>query len=127
MTPSTRDAGSAVVESTLVIVMLTTLFLGVLQVGLALYVRNTMVAAAAEGARYAANADRTPADGAALTADIIAGALHGEYAGDVRAGTELVGGASTVYVEASADLPVVGLWGPAGGITVRGHARQEAG
>ena len=61
------DRGSAVVEFTLVGVLLTVLFLALLQLGLALHVRNTLVASAAEGARYAANADRTPDEGAAVT------------------------------------------------------------
>ena len=52
--------GSAVVDFTLVGVLLTFLFLALLQLGLALHVRNTLVASAAEGARYGANADRNP-------------------------------------------------------------------
>lgn len=58
MTP--RDEGSAVVDVVLVSVLVVVLFLVVAQVGLALHVRNVLVAAA-EGARYAANADRRPA------------------------------------------------------------------
>src|SRR4029453_4872725 len=56
-----REAGAAVVEFTLVTVVLVVLFLAILQLALALYVRNTLVAAAAEGAHYARNADRSGA------------------------------------------------------------------
>ena len=45
------DDGSAVVDFTLVGILLTFLFLALLQLGLALHVRNTLVASAAEGAR----------------------------------------------------------------------------
>ena len=44
------DAGSAVVEFVLVTVLLLGLFLSVVQLGFALYVRNTLVASAADGA-----------------------------------------------------------------------------
>ena len=47
--------------------VLVPLVLGLIQVGLVLHVRNTLAAAATEGARYGANIDRTPADGAART------------------------------------------------------------
>ena len=48
-----------------------------------LFVRNTLTAAASEGARYAATLDRGPADGAARTRSQISGAL----AGSLRPGT----------------------------------------
>jgi hypothetical protein len=52
-----RDDSGAAVEFVLVGVLVCALFLGILEIGLALHVRNTLVACAAEGARYAANAD----------------------------------------------------------------------
>ena len=42
--------------------------MGVFQLGLALYVRNTLISAASEGARYGARADAQPGDGMARTA-----------------------------------------------------------
>jgi Flp pilus assembly protein TadG len=123
------DAGSAVAEFVMVSVLLIGLFAGVLQVGLVLYVRNTMVAAAADGARYAANADRDPDDGAAYAESVLRDALADRFADGVTAGYEPVGGAPTVYVQADATLPLLGFWGPAEGphLTVRGHALDEAG
>ena len=103
------DSGAAVVEFVLVGTLLTLLFVALLQLGLALYVRNTLLASAAEGARYAANADRSPEDGADLTRDIVRGALSNHYAADVRAGQEDVDGAVTDYVEIRATLPLIGL------------------
>ena len=61
------ERGSAVVDFVLVLVVLVPLFLGILQVALVLLVRNTLAAAASEGARYAATLDRGPADGVART------------------------------------------------------------
>lgn len=119
-------AGAAVAEFVLVGALLVALFLGVLQVGLALHVRNTLVAAAAEGARYAANADRTPEEGAAYTREVIRGALADSFAQDVAAGYEDVGGAPTVVVEVRATLPVIGFVGPDRALVVRGHAWEEA-
>jgi Flp pilus assembly protein TadG len=120
------DRGSAIVEFTLVGVLLTVLFLGVLQLGLVLHVRNTLVASAAEGARYAANADRDPADGEAVTRQLIRDSLADTFARGVTSGFETVDGVSTVYVQVDATLPLVGLLGPSRGIRVRGHAVEEA-
>lgn len=120
------DRGSAVVEFTLVGVLLTVLFLAVLQLGLALHVRNTLLASAAEGARLAANADREPADGEAMTRKLIRASLADSFAEQVTSGTEEVDGVPTVYVEVQARLPMVGLLGPARGLRVRGHAMDEA-
>lgn len=121
-----EDRGSAVVEFTLVGVLLTVLFLGVLQLGLAMHVRNTLAASAAEGARYAANADRGPADGEALARRLIRDSLADAFARGVTSGFEIVDGVPTVYVQVDATLPLVGLLGPSRGIRVRGHALEEA-
>lgn len=123
---STDDRGSAVVEFTLVGVLLTALFLGLLQLGLALHIRNTLAASATEGARYAANADRSPEEGAEATRRLIRASLDDSFADEVTAGFEVVNGVDTVYVEVHAPLPVIGVWGPGRSIVVRGHALDEA-
>lgn len=119
------DRGSAIVEFTLVAMLLTALFLGLLQLGLALHVRNTLAASATEGARHAANADRSPDEGAEVTRQLIRDSLADSFAADVSAGFETVSGVRTVYVEVRAPLPVLGVWGPASSIRVRGHALDE--
>ena len=63
--PSAADRGSAVVDFVLVMVVLVPLVLGIAQVGLVLHVRNTLTAAASDGARSAATLGSTPADGVA--------------------------------------------------------------
>lgn len=119
--------GAAVVEFTLVTVLLLALFGALLQLAFALHVRNTLVAAAAEGARYAANADRDPADGAALTARLITDALSARYARDVTGGYEVLDGTPTVVVRVSSELPLLGPVGVRRSLTVAGHALDEDG
>lgn len=92
-----RERAAAVVEFTLVSVVLVGLFLAVVQVGLALRVRNTLVACAAEGARYAANADRDLSDGEVRTAALIAQSLSECYGRAVAARYVYSGGMQFVY------------------------------
>ncbi len=120
------DAGSAIVDFALVAGLVTLVFAAVLQLTLALHVRNTLVDCAAEGARYAALADRRPADGAVRTRDLIGMSLAPGFADDVTAVNRTLGGLAVVEVRVTAPLPVAGLLGPAGLLTVTGHALQEA-
>jgi Flp pilus assembly protein TadG len=117
--------GSAVVEFTLVSVVLVGLFLAVLQVGLVLHVRNTLVACAAEGARYAANADRGLADGEARTAVLIAESLSADSVDDVSSRYVSTGGVQLVEVRVTTTLPLFGWLGIDRGLTVSGHAVEE--
>ncbi len=109
----------------LVSLVLVPLVLGLIQVGLVLHVRNTLAAAATEGARYGANVDRTPADGAARTREQVRGAIADRFAQDVSARQEWVGGVQTVVVTVLAEVPPLGLWGPAVDLSVTGHGVQE--
>ena len=119
------DRGSAVVDFALVSVLVSLLFLGVFQVGLALHVRNTLIACAVDGARFGARADTTPADGAARARSLIASSLSGRYAEHVSAGERVVGGVRVVQVDVSAPLPVVAWFGPTDALTVHGRAFEE--
>ena len=119
------DAGSAVVDFVLVGALTTILFAGVLQLALTLHVRSTLVDCAAEGARYAALVDRDPADGAERTRDLITMSLSPRFAQDVEARALTVDGVPVVEVEVTAALPVLGLLGPSGTLTVDGHALEE--
>ncbi len=121
------DRGSATAEFVLVGILLTVLFLALLQLGLDLHIRNVLVASASEGARYGANADRTPADGAEHARDLIRAALSERFASDVRAGVATTDGAEVVVVTVRAPLPIVGLLGPARSMVASGHALREGG
>jgi len=105
--------------------VLVPLVLGLVQVGLVLHVRNTLTAAATEGARYGATIDRTPEDGAARTREQIDDAIAARFADDVAARRETVGGVPTVAVTVHASVPALGLWGPAVRLSVTGHGVQE--
>ncbi len=109
----------------LVSLVLVPLVLGLIQVGLVLHVRNTLTAAATEGARYGANIDRSPADGAARTREQVRGALADRFAGDISARREVVDGVLTVVVRVRATVPPLGLWGPGVTLLVSGHGVQE--
>ena len=122
MTPL-AERGSAPVELVLVGVLLVALVLGVLQVAAVLYVRDTALDAAAEGARWAAI--EGPAAGVDRTRAELTAALGRTYAGDVRAGTGDEGGAPVAVVTVRAPLPVLGLLGPSGALQVTGHAALE--
>lgn len=119
------ETGSAAVEFLLVSVLVLALLLGVVQVALAVHVRSLATDAAAEGARVAARADRSSADGVARTRALLADALTGDYARDVTASRTAIDGAAVIEVTVRAPLPVVGLLGPGGTLTVRGHALAE--
>jgi Flp pilus assembly protein TadG len=119
------DDGAAVVDFVLVLVVLVPLLLGILQVGLVLHVRNTLVAAASEGARYGATVDRTPADGAARTRLQINEALAARFSRRVTAREVPVNGVPGVEVAVTAEVPPLGLWGPAVALHVSGHAVKE--
>ncbi len=121
-----RESGAAVVDFVLVLVVLIPLVLGILQVGLVLLVRNTLASAASEGARLAATADRGPADGVALTREQIDGAISGRYAEDVAVRRVIINGAPHVEVSVRAEVPALGLFGPAIELEVTGSAVEEA-
>jgi len=122
----TADAGSAVAEFVMVVSLLTVLTLSVMQLALALHIRNTVLDAAAEGARFAALADSGPADGAARTRDLITAALGPAYAQGVEAGHGSYGGHPSAEVRVVAPLPLLGLLGPDRGLEVVGHAAVES-
>jgi hypothetical protein len=110
----------------LVSLVLVPLVLGIAQVALVMHVRATLIAAASEGARYAATVDRGPADGVVRTRSQIDGALAERFADDVTARVEVVHGLPTVVVRVRAVVPALGLWGPGVALEVEGHGVEEA-
>ena len=119
------DRGSAAAEFVLVGALLTVLTLTVLQLALALHVRNTALDAAAEGARFAALADSSLAEGVARTRELVTVALGPGYATDVVAGYTEYDGYPSVQVRVIAPLPLLGLLGLDRGLEVVGHAAVE--
>lgn len=117
--------GSAVIDFVLVLALLTPVVLGLIQVALVLHVRTTMAAAASEGARLAATADRGPGDGVALTRSQMEEAISGRFARDVEIRQVLVDGAPGVEITVHAEVPPLGLGGPAVDFSVSGRAVEE--
>ncbi|WP_432889170.1 TadE/TadG family type IV pilus assembly protein [Kribbella sp. CA-245084] len=121
------ERGAAVVDFVLVSTLVVPLFLGILQVGLFLYVRNTVTAAASEGAHYAAVLNREPADGEARTRELISGVVRDQLIDSVSAEATNIDGQPGVEVTVDAHMPPLGLWGPGISFSVQGHAVNETG
>ena len=121
------ERGAAVVDFVLVSTLVVPLFLGILQVCLFLYVRNTVTAAASEGAHYAAVLNREPADGEARTRELISGVVRDQLIDSVSAQATDIDGQPGVEVTVNAHMPPLGLWGPGISFSVQGHAVKETG
>jgi Flp pilus assembly protein TadG len=94
-----EERGAAVVEFVLITVPLLFLLLAVLQVAVYLHLRNVVVASAAEGARYGANADRATVDGGPFAEQVLAHGVSERTASAIRCtATEQAGAGGTVLV-----------------------------
>lgn len=120
-----EDAGSAAAEFVMVGALLTVLTLSVIQLGISLLIRNTVLDAASEGARFAALADNGLGDGVERAKELIAVALGPAYAGDVTATFGSYLGHPSAIVTIRAPLPLIGLIGIDHGLEVSGHAAVE--
>ncbi len=125
MTVDHPEEGSAVVEFVFVSALLVFLVLGVLQLALVLHVRNTVQDAAAEGARWAALADSSLAEGQLRTKVLIEMAVGEQYGREIQVGYDTWLGHPATVVTVRAPLPLLGLWGPPRILEVSGHAAQE--
>jgi Flp pilus assembly protein TadG len=120
------ERGSAVVDYVLVMVLLVPLVLGIVQLGLVLHVRNTLAAAASDGARAGAPLGATSQDAVVRTRRMVSDSVSARFARSVRASETSVGGAPAVVVRVQARVPALGLFGPSVPIDVQGRAlRQE--
>jgi TadE-like protein len=120
------ERGSAPAEFALVSGLLAVLTLSVLQLGLALHVRNTALDAAAEGARVAALADSGLGEGERRSRDLLRAALSPGYARQVTAAYRDLAGTRVVEISVVVPLPVLGLVGIDSGLEVQGHAAVES-
>ena len=109
----------------MILVVLLPMFAALLQLSLVLHVQNTLSSAAAEGARRAAVTGATPADGVAKAREQILGTLNDEFAQDITIENTAIGGAAGYRVVITAEVPALGLGGPAIGLTVSGNAIIE--
>ncbi|MET1088107.1 MAG: TadE/TadG family type IV pilus assembly protein [Arthrobacter sp.] len=117
-----RERGSAVVDFVMVGGLLTMLFLAIIQLALVLHVRNTLIDAAASGARYGTLADRDAADAKERAASLVATALNADFARQISTSEVTFQGLRTLEVTITAPMPVIGLIGPRELLEVKGHA-----
>ncbi|QDG63029.1 TadE family protein [Pseudarthrobacter sp. NIBRBAC000502771] len=116
------EQGSAVVDFVLVGGLLTMFFLAILQLTLVLHVRNTLIDAAASGARYGTLADRNANDAEERTRGLISMALNPGFAEQVSTREVQFQGMRTLEVTVRSPTPVIGLIGPRDMLEVKGHA-----
>ncbi|MFJ2618143.1 TadE family protein [Glutamicibacter sp. NPDC087344] len=103
------DHGSAVAEFVMITTLLIVLAFSIIQLALALHVRNTLTDAAANGAHYGALANRSPADAAGRTRTLITESLNGSFAQDVSVATTVIGESQLVTVTVNTRVPLVGF------------------
>jgi len=116
-----------VAEFVMVAGLVLVLGMGVIQLGLLVYVRNTLIACAAEGARLGARADALDGEAAARTRAMITDTIDARYAESVSAArSRTADGVEVVEVTVVAPVPVIGLIGPAGTMSVTGRAFAES-
>lgn len=109
----------------MVAALLTLMTLSVLQLGLVLHIRNTVLDAASEGARYGSLADNRLEDGVLRARDLITTALGPSYAENVTVARGSWRGHPAAVVTVRAPLPLIGLVGITNGLEVSGHAAIE--
>ncbi|MFC6151571.1 MULTISPECIES: TadE/TadG family type IV pilus assembly protein [Mumia] len=114
-------------EFCLVMVVLVPLVLAIVQLALVLHVRNTITAAAADGARAASRDGATLDLGAQRAREQISRALSPRYARDVVAERAAAGGQSLVVVRVRTTVPALGLFGATVEVDATGRAVLEAG
>lgn len=119
------EQGSAVVDFVLVGSLLTMFFLAIIQLTLVLHVRNTLIDAAASGARYGTLADRNASDAEARTRNLIGIALNEGFSEQVTAQEVTLQGMRMLEVTVRSPMPVVGLIGPRDMLEVKGHAAVQ--
>lgn len=106
----------------MVAVLVVIIALLIVQAALIVHTRNTLVDAAVQGAHHASLVGSTPQDGAERAETLIAQRYGGRL--DAEATAEQ-GADGVIRVRVSATLPLVGLFGPAGGLSGQGRAIAE--
>lgn len=106
-------------------VLLTALALGVVQLALAVHVRNSAIDAAVEGARHAGLAGSSLDAGVERTRLLLEASLSEGFAAEVTARRIAVGTVPVIEVEVRAPLPLIGLFGFEDSLEVTGHAPLE--
>lgn len=118
------DRGSAVVEFVLVAPLVLFLFAAIAQISFVSYVRSTLIACAAEGARAGALSDAASTTAKRRTKVALGDSVVSGLVRSIDVAPERKDGIDTVAVTVTARLPLVGLLGPTT-LRVTGHSLQE--
>ncbi|WP_263970143.1 TadE family protein [Zafaria cholistanensis] len=109
-------------EFIMVSALLTAVFLSVFQLALVLHVRNTLLDAAATGARHGTLADRSPADGAERARQLVTSALGPSFRCEVGHEATTIGGREGLRITVRTGFPLVGYLPVAGELGVQAEA-----
>lgn len=105
------DDGAIVAESAMIIALVTLLCGTILQIGVIIHTKNTMIDVASAGARHAAMADRSLADGQHRAASLLSESIPNSEAAGIHVVRESDGERITVTV--THRVPILGfLTGP---------------
>ena len=104
---SPKESGAIVAESAMIIALVTLLCGTILQLGVIIHTRNTMIDAASAGARYAALADRNLSDGQKRTAALLTSSIPNAESAIVTIARASQGDLITVTV--THQLPILGF------------------
>src|SRR5699024_3271485 len=104
---SSKDSGSIVAESAMIIALITLLCGTILQIGVIIHTRNTMIDAASAGARHAALADRGLVDGKQRAAQLFTNSIPNASAAYVTINRDRGGELITVTIDHQ--LPLLGF------------------
>lgn len=105
---SRRDEEGAIVAESAMVIALVTLLCGtILQLGIIIHTKNTMIDVAATGARHAALADRNLADGQQRVATLLGASLPHAHSASINISRENDGELITVTV--THQMPVLGF------------------
>ncbi|UYQ78642.1 pilus assembly protein [Glutamicibacter sp. JL.03c] len=106
----------------MIMTLLVLIAMTLIQLALALHVRNTLIDAAANGARYGALANRSAADAQDRTQHLITESLHAGFAGNVGVRTAQIGESQVITVSVDTRVPLVGLLPNGWDLHVQGEA-----
>lgn len=106
----------------MVAVLILMIALMIVQSAPIVHTRNTLVDAAVQGAHHASLVGSSPQDGAERAERLLDQRFGGGLGAEATAVQDADG---VIRVQVTATLPLVGLFGPAGAMTVQGRAIDE--
>ncbi len=101
------ETGAIVAESAMIIALITLLCGSILQLGVIIHTKNTMIDAASAGARYAALADRNLVDGRHRTSALLSNSIPNAQSAAVTIKRESNG--ELIRVTVTHQLPLLGF------------------